>query len=280
MNQEINIKQALQQGANALAQSATPNLDAQLLLAFVLDKQKAYLYAYPEQILTALQQQVFAQLIQRRQQGEPIAYLLGEKEFWSLRLKVSIATLVPRPETECLVEWALSYFSENKIQVADLGTGSGAIALALASERPQWDILGTDKSVEALAIAEENRDELKLAAVQFAQGSWFQALPQGQCYDLIISNPPYVAKNDPDLEQAVYSFEPQEAVIAKEEGFADLKYLIQASKPYLKTQGILLLEHGCMQQSELVEFAQQEGFSIVEKINDRQSLPRALALRI
>ena len=184
--------------AFAQAPDSTPDLDAELLLSHVLGVSRAQLRSHPERIPDAAAAGRFGQLIERRAAGEPVAYLLGRKEFWTLQLAVSPAVLVPRPETELLVERALVLHPEPFACVADLGTGSGAIALALARERPLWQITATDVSAQALAVARANATALGLDRVEFVSGSWLDAL-QGRTFDLVISNPPYVAEDDPAL---------------------------------------------------------------------------------
>ncbi len=177
-------------------------LEAEILLAFTLEKSRSYLRAWPEHKLEETQQSQYLQLIERRVKGEPIAYIIGSREFWSLDLKVTPATLIPRPETERLVELALEIIPDNApCKIADLGTGSGAIALAIAKERPSCHIIATDASPQAIEIAKTNSERHKLINVEFMQSHWFDACKKTDKFDLIVSNPPYVAMNDPHLQQ-------------------------------------------------------------------------------
>lgn len=241
-------------------------LDAELLLAHVLHVSRTYLYTWPEQELTAQQQTDFNQLVERRCAGEPMAYILGRQEFWSLPLEVTRNTLIPRPETELLVECVLNQFiSQSLITIADLGTGSGAIALALAHEHPEWRILATDQSSKTLEVAERNAKRLKLS-VQFFQGDWCGALPSGMKFDAIVSNPPYIAIDDPALEASGY--EPESALIAAEKGLKDLKQIIVEARSYLKPGGCLFLEHGYQQAKAVASLFLEAGYQDIRLYQD------------
>ena len=243
------IDVVLAQASQALAASTTGRLDAELLLAHVLDKQRSYLFTWPEQLLDCAQVSAFRQLVSRRQTGVPVAYLTGHREFWHLTLKVTEATLIPRPDTELLVELALNpeLLSGQEpsaiIRVADLGTGTGAIALALASERPHWDIVAIDKSPEALAVARENAANNQIANILFLEGSWCAPLTQG-ALNLIVSNPPYIASDDPHLKTGDVRFEPIPALASGADGLEDIRRIAKQSLPCLVPGGWLLLEHG------------------------------------
>ncbi|HUA89747.1 MAG TPA: peptide chain release factor N(5)-glutamine methyltransferase [Steroidobacteraceae bacterium] len=218
-------------------------LDAQLLLAHVMGATRAQLLAHPERALTAQQQSRFAALLERRRAGEPLAYLTGTREFWSLPLRVNPDVLVPRPETELLVERALALGADARARVADLGTGSGAIALALARERPRWQVVATDLSAPALAVARGNATALGLA-VEFREGDWYAPLA-GELFDLIVSNPPYVAAGDPALSALAH--EPRQALTPGVDGLASLRTLAHGAAAHLRAGGWLLLEHGAAQ---------------------------------
>ncbi|MEH6639316.1 MAG: peptide chain release factor N(5)-glutamine methyltransferase [Porticoccaceae bacterium] len=231
--------------------SDTPRLDAEVLLCYVLDKPRSYLYAWPEYVL---EQQAFAQfkdLFARRVAGEPIAHLSGQKEFWSLSLDVNASTLIPRPETELLVETALNLFDKSNLdsdaQVLDLGTGTGAIALALASERPNWNVLAVDSSADAVKLAESNRTRLDFDNVQIDQSDWFENVNADRRFDLIVSNPPYIAPDDRHLSEGDVRFEPRSALVANDAGFADIETIILNAGEFLVRGGWLLLEHGSEQ---------------------------------
>ena len=185
---------------NLLANSTTPQIDVELLLTFALNQPRSFLYAHSEYELTKEQEKIFGILFNRRVNGEPIAYILGKKEFWSLELTVNQSVLIPRPETELLVEVALNKLNHEAAIIADMGTGSGAIALALANAHPKWNIIATDISEDALNLARYNAKQLQINNVEFYCGDWCRALPNKK-FDLIISNPPYIAQNDPHLQQ-------------------------------------------------------------------------------
>lgn len=228
-----------------------PRLEAEILLAYVLKKNRAYLFAHPETILTPEQLAHYEALINKRATGLPLAYLTGTREFWSMTLKVNEHTLIPRHETERLVELALELLpNKPQVRILDLGTGSGAIALALAKERPHWVIDACDLSLEALNTAEENAQNHGLNQIQFYHSNWFSALPPCR-YDAIVSNPPYIAQDDPHLLEGDVRFEPLNALVSSQEGLADLQYLIKHSKEWLLPNGLLLLEHGYDQKNQI-----------------------------
>jgi release factor glutamine methyltransferase len=227
-------------------------LDAEVLLSSLCGKNRAFLLAFGDTQPGAMTAALFGACIERRLQGEPVAYITGIREFWSLPLVVTPAVLVPRPETELLVELCLTRLGTEPCDVADLGTGSGAIALALAHERPNWRVLATDFSASALAIATANRERLHLANVRFAEGSWLGALPDqtgNRRFDAIVSNPPYVEAQDAAL--AALAHEPQSALIAADSGYADLITIARDARRHLKSGGLLLLEHGASQAERL-----------------------------
>lgn len=239
--------------------SATPALDAEILLAHLLHKPRSYLYAHPEQMLTPQQQQQYSQLIFQRQQGSPIAYIVGKKEFWSLELFVNEHVLIPRHETELLVETALQLLPANEaINLADLGTGSGAIALALASERPQWQIYATDNSESALEVAKKNAKNLNITNIEFLLGHWCEALPTIK-FEAIVSNPPYIAADDPELDKYVAKYEPKNALITPT-GLEAIETIMQQAPAYLSNNGLLLIEHGYKQTKAIVNLFKKYGF--------------------
>ena len=251
----------------ALPDSDTPRLDAELLLAHVLGKPRSYLLTWPERELTAEQLAQFDALVARRQRGEPVAYLLGEQGFWSLALQVGPETLIPRPDTERLVELALELGPQGPASVLDLGTGTGAIALALAAERPHWQLLGVDRMPAATELAERNRERLGLSNARFATSHWFGALASQQ-FDLIVSNPPYIAADDPHLVQGDVRFEPASALVSGPDGLDDIRHIVAAAPTHLRPGGWLLLEHGWQQAEAVCDLLGQSGFVEVQSWRD------------
>ncbi|OOV90930.1 MULTISPECIES: peptide chain release factor N(5)-glutamine methyltransferase [Pseudomonas] len=239
--------------------SPTARLDVELLLAAALGKSRSYLHTWPEKIVSSEDALTFASYLQRRRSGEPVAYILGQQGFWKLDLEVAPHTLIPRPETELLVEAALELLPATPAQVLDLGTGTGAIALALASERPAWQVMAVDRVLEAVALAERNRQRLHLHNATVLSSHWFSAL-QGHRFDLIISNPPYIADNDPHLVAGDVRFEPASALVAGHDGLDDLRLIIAESPAHLNDGGWLLLEHGYDQAQAVRDLLLNQGF--------------------
>lgn len=237
------LRQALVKAGQRLQASDSAQLDAELLLAQVLGKGRSWLHAWPEQTLTPAQEQAFTALCARRERGEPVAYLLGRRGFWTLDLEVGPDVLIPRPETELLVELALQLGADLEGKVADLGTGSGAIALALAAERPDWQVHATELSSGAQAIAAANFRKAALPNLHLLAGSWCTPLP-GHDYVMIVSNPPYIDKADPHLKAGDVRFEPRLALVADDGGMAALRTIAREARAYLVAGGWLLLEHG------------------------------------
>ncbi|KPW56859.1 Release factor glutamine methyltransferase [Pseudomonas syringae pv. broussonetiae] len=252
-----------------LPDSPTARLDIELLLAAALGKPRSFLHTWPERIVSTEAALAFAGYLQRRRTGEPVAYILGQQGFWKLDLEVAPHTLIPRPETEMLVEAALELvpaFAPAK--VLDLGTGTGAIALALANERQQWKVTAVDRVPEAVALAERNRQRLQLDNAQVLNSHWFSAL-EGQQFDLIISNPPYIADADPYLSAGDVRFEPSSALTAGSDGLDDLRTIIADAPVHLSADGWLLLEHGYDQGPAVRELLIRHGF---ERIQTRRDL--------
>ncbi|MDQ9126657.1 peptide chain release factor N(5)-glutamine methyltransferase [Serratia fonticola] len=250
-----------------LTHSDSAKRDAEILLGFVTGRARTYLLAFGETPLTAEQAQQLTVLLARRERGEPVAYLVGEREFWSLPLSVSPATLIPRPDTECLVELALERLPAAPCAILDLGTGTGAIALALASERPDCQLTGIDLKPEAVALAQHNAQKLAINNARFLQGSWFTPVA-GQKFALIASNPPYIDQADPHLGQGDVRFEPGTALVAADQGLADLATIVQQAADYLEPQGWLLLEHGWQQGESVRTLLNTEGFIAVATHRD------------
>jgi release factor glutamine methyltransferase len=259
--------QRLRISAAAQGPGATPDLDAELLLVHILGTSRARLRSHPEEAASAAQSKRYTELLERRATGEPLAYVIGRRDFWSLRLTVTPAVLVPRPETELLVERALALRHEEFGRVVDLGTGSGAIALTLASERPGWQVAATDVSEEALAIARTNAESLDLKRVQFLHGSWFEPLV-GRTFDLIVSNPPYVAEDDPAMQDPALRHEPRGALTPGGDGMGSLRAIIAAAPDYLERDGWLLLEHGSDQAAEVTRELVARGLRHVRSHRD------------
>ena len=245
--------------------NATPTLDAEMLLAAVLDRPRAYLAAHPEAQPDADTVRRFEALIERRAAGEPVAYLLGRKGFWTFELTVSAAVLVPRPETELLIERALALRPAAHGRVADLGTGSGAIAIALAIERPEWTVVATDQSPEALALARRNAERLAPGRIELRAGCWCAALPAG-AFDLLVSNPPYISTSDPAL--GALRFEPALALVSGPDGLGALRQIIATAPAHLAPGGWLVLEHGATQGQAVADELAARGFVTVRTHRD------------
>lgn len=258
----MTIIASLLRGAQ-LPDSPTARLDIELLLAAAIGKSRSYLHTWPERIVSSEAALTFAGYLQRRSAGEPVAYILGQQGFWKLDLEVAPHTLIPRPDTELLVEVALQLLPATPLQVLDLGTGSGAIALALASERPAWQVTAVDRVPEAVALAERNRQRLQLDNVTVRASHWFDALP-AQRFDLIVSNPPYIAEQDPHLVAGDVRFEPSSALVAGNDGLDDLRLIIAQAPQHLLPGGWLLLEHGYDQAAAVRELLARQAFERIE----------------
>jgi release factor glutamine methyltransferase len=248
----------------------SPKLDAELLLCHGLSCTAASLYAWPEKPLTQPQWHTFSEQVLQRSQGQPIAHLLGRQGFWSLDLQVDASTLIPRPETELLVEVVLGLDLPSTAVVLDLGTGSGAIALALASERPQWHILGLDQSPAAIALAQKNAQTCQLPQVEFRLGNWAADMlknPQ-QPINCIVSNPPYIDANDPHLNQGDVRYEPLTALVADDHGMADIKVIAQQAAGLLVAKGWLAFEHGYDQAELVQQLLHRLGYTFIDTQQD------------
>ena len=285
----ITIAQCLQRAHELESVSDSARLDIELILCHVLQKNCTWLFTWSDKVLNAEQQQLFNDFFLRRKNGEPVAHIIGQREFWSLPLSVNNSTLIPRPDTELLVETVLELFagdaSQQQRRCLDLGTGTGAIVLALASEKPQWQLLGVDKSADAILLAEKNRATLQFAHVKMLQSDWFAAIADDtamQQFDVIVSNPPYIDPQDPHLDQGDVRFEPRSALIADNKGLADIEFIIQQGWDYLYPQGWLLLEHGYDQGVAVRDLLNARGFTQVETRrdlggNERVSVGRKVA---
>ncbi|UTW09151.1 peptide chain release factor N(5)-glutamine methyltransferase [Pseudomonas benzenivorans] len=253
--------------AAELPDSPTPRLDAELLLAHALGKSRSYLHTWPEREVEAAQAARFLADLVRRRGGEPVAYILGQQGFWSLDLEVAPHTLIPRPDTELLVETALALLPATPASLLDLGTGSGAIALALAAERPAWRLTGVDRVAEAVALAERNRARLKLTNAEFIHSHWFAALGARR-YALIVSNPPYIAADDHHLTEGDLRFEPSSALVAGADGLDDIRLIVAQAPEHLQAGGWLLLEHGFEQAVAVRDLLAARGFAEVQSRRD------------
>lgn len=256
-----------------LSESPTAQLDAELLLAAALGRTRSYLRTWPERIVERDAAQRFESYLQRRREGEPVAYILGQQGFWTLDLEVAPDTLIPRPETELLVETALAVLPGGPAQVLDLGTGTGAIALALASERPVWQLTAVDRIEAAVALAERNRQRLGLNNVRVLLSHWFEQLTE-QRFAMILSNPPYIREQDPHLVRGDVRFEPSSALVAGHDGLSDLRQIIEQAPQHLLPGGWLLLEHGYDQAEAVCALLAEHGFVDVENRIDLGGQPR------
>lgn len=265
----------------ALAQAGVAPIDAQVLLAQVLRADRAWLIAHATDALAHAQAEQFFALARQRRDGEPVAYLTGWREFWGLSLAVDRSVLIPRPETETLVDCALRRLpADRPLDVLDLGTGSGAIALAIAHERPRAEVLATDRSAAALVVARKNADRMKLANVRWLQSDWYAGLPgDGARFELIASNPPYVADGDAHLREGDVRFEPPAALRAGADGLDALRVIIGGARQRLVEGGALVVEHGHDQAGAVRDLMLDAGLSDVESLRDLAGIPRVAAAR-
>lgn len=271
MSQQHQIKWLLDAATSVFKTiSDTAKLDAELLLSHVIDKDRTYLFTWSDKTLDEQQLTHFELLCERRKQGEPIAHIIGYREFWDLKLRVNPSTLIPRPDTEILVETALSTVADrqgSELIGLDLGTGTGAIALALSSELPNWQWLGVDLIPEAVQLAQQNKILNNINNCHFIQSSWFSQVPKQQ-YDLIVSNPPYIDKGDHHLLQGDVRFEPLSALVANNSGLSDILHIVSTAKEYLKPDSALIIEHGYQQGEQVSTIFEQFGFDNITTIKD------------
>lgn len=259
----MKIKDLLNNISTQLAEvSPSARLDAEILLSYVLNQSKTFLYSYPDHELSPIEISELQELVKQRQQGKPIAYLIGKQAFWTFELTVTPDVLIPRPETEILVEQVLSLLLKDKpCKIADLGTGSGAIAIALALERPLWQVTAVDISPKALAVAQANAKQLGLNKINFQIGNWCESLAgAGEFYDCIVTNPPYIAEDDDALEANVRQFEPSIALISGETGLECIEILARTAKSHMLPGGYLLFEHGYQQHNAIKKLLEDEGY--------------------
>jgi release factor glutamine methyltransferase len=269
----MTIALLLREATERLSQDPLARLEAEILLCHTLEVKRSFLFANPEFEISLKRRNEFQRLVRLRSQGEPIAYLVGKQAFWTLDLKVTPSVLIPRPETELLVEWILELTPSDKPwRLADLGTGSGAVALAVASERPACEVHATDISHEALEVARENARNHHLERVQFHLGSWLQALSGP--FNLLASNPPYVPKGDPHMHQGDCRYEPEIALSPGVDGFAAIRAIVGSAKSVLTGDGWLLLEHGYDQGAQVRELLEDGGYREVSTKKDLAGLER------
>lgn len=273
---QASIKTALQWAAEKLTcQSDNPALESELLLAHALHCERSHLHAWPERILGNEENQSLKALVTRRLVGEPLAYLLKEREFWSLPLHVEPGVLIPRNDTEQLVRCALTHLpTDRKIRIADLGTGSGAIALALATERPNASIVAIDRSETAISIAKKNAGRLGVNNIHFIVSDWLAALVDNGGYDMLISNPPYIAENDPHLALGDLPAEPREALVAGQNGLEAIQRISSCSRPYLRSGGRILFEHGYKQGGSVRSLLATAGYTDIHTSDDLEARER------
>ena len=267
----LTVQELLRSGSDLPTDSA--RRDTEILLCHCLGKPRAWLYTWPEKEVARDCARDFEKLLAQRREGVPVAYLTGERDFWSLQLAVSDATLIPRPETETLVSWALELALPNAASVLDLGTGSGAIALALASERSHWRVTALDVSQEALQVARGNAVRTRLTSVHFVQSDWYQAVT-GQRFNALLANPPYIDGDDPHLALGDVRFEPRSALVSSDSGLEDLGRLVTGASDHLLDGGWLLLEHGFEQANAVCAMLHDAGFSQVSTRRDMSGQQR------
>lgn len=261
------IGQALRWAVEQLKDGDSPRADADILLAYVLGRPRSYLLAWPERELSPGQWTAFQALVERRACGEPVAYLTGSREFFGLDLAVSNAVLIPRPETEILVEAALERLPAGPCMVADLGTGSGAIALAIAQARPDARVVAVDASPQALEVARTNAERLGLRNVELREGDWCKGLADER-FDMIVSNPPYIRKDDPHLAQGDLRFEPAMALASGADGLEAIRAIVACTPAHLSPGGWLLFEHGFDQAEAVAGLMRTAGLIGIETLRD------------
>jgi len=278
----VSISQVLQQDVPRIGEAlklggSTARIEVQSLLQYILRVQRSYLLAHPEQVLDATQQANYEALLERRLYGEPVSYILGEREFFGLEFKVTPATLIPRPDTELLVELALQRLPQNKAcSILDMGTGSGAIALSIAHARPDATVVAVDASEAALQVARENAVRLDIRNVRFLLSDWFSALA-GQRFDAIVANPPYIATGDAHLTQGDVRFEPISALASGADGLDDIRSIVSQAGAYLENAAWILLEHGYDQAERVRELLWENGFGEVFSAKDIAGIERVTA---
>lgn len=275
------VEEALKSARARFTTSDSPALDAELLLAHALGRNRTWLHAWPEVRLDPPCLARFDELVERRAAGEPIAHLLGEREFRSLAFEITPDVLIPRPETETLVDAVLKHLRERELKrpaILDMGTGSGCIAVSLAHERPDSRVVAADASAEAIAVARRNAGRHGLTNIEFVQGRWFRPLGRRR-FDVIAANPPYVPGDDPHLQQGDVRFEPIGALDGGADGLDALREIAAAAPHYLKPGGLVAVEHGHDQSEAVAALFRAEGLIDIELIHDTAGLPRVTLAR-
>lgn len=269
------IQSVLEQACTLLRSvSDSARLDAEVLLCHCLGKQRSFLRAWPERQLDTVHVEQFQQLLEQRRRGTPIAYLTGEREFWSRTFKVTPDVLIPRPDSELLIELSLSLLpAKQACKIIDLGTGSGILAVTLAAEHPMAEVVATDISTAALAVARQNAEHFAVGNLGFVESHWFDAVTDSD-FDLVISNPPYIAGDDPHLQQGDVRFEPETALISGEAGLKDIRLLAEQAREHLKPRGHLLIEHGYNQAQDVQSILKQLNYRQVVTHQDLSGNPR------
>lgn len=270
------VRQALELSGRLQSLCESWKLDGELLLAFVLGKQREYLFTWPDAPVAEDSLEAFKKLLDRRSENEPVAYLVGKQAFWDFELEVNSSVLIPRPETEVLVEKALELaegFDAQALSLADLGTGSGAIAIALAKQDARWKVTAVDKSVDALAVAKRNARKLEVDNIAFVQSSWCEALDH-RSLDIMVANPPYVEAGDAHLKEESLPFEPLSALVAASHGLADIQEIVEQSTKRLRNGGWLLVEHGYDQADAVADLLQRSGFENIGSQTDLAGIAR------
>jgi release factor glutamine methyltransferase len=267
------ISELISWARSQLTDSESALLDSRILLGHCLGRDTTFLLTWPEKIVSREVQSEFQKVVLKRAQGQPIAYLIGYRDFWTQRLRVSSTTLIPRPETELLVEQCLEFELSSQAKVLDLGTGTGAIALALASENPEWLVTGVDVMHPAVELANKNSVNNGIENVTFLQSDWFSALANEK-FDLIVSNPPYVETTSPYLAQGDVRFEPRSALTSGEDGLDDIRKIIRIAPNYLCPGGMLVLEHGHQQSLQIQQLMTEQGYHNATSVKDLNHLAR------
>jgi len=266
----MRIDEALSWAIKQLEGGESPSVDAKVMLANILEKSQTFLFTWPDKTLDALQINQFKDAIARRRQGEPVAYIIGKRDFWTLSLFTSSHTLIPRPDTEVLVEQVLNWANENErknLAICDLGTGTGAIALALASELPQASVTGVDFQTQAVKLATRNAQANGISNARFLQSDWFHSL-KDHTFDIIVSNPPYIEETSPYLNEGDVRFEPKTALTSGLDGLNDIKHIINAAPQFLNKGALLAFEHGFNQGDAVRNLLLASGFTAVKTVRD------------